>query len=35
MGKNVIIFGADMNLFVHIDNKTKDILNLCEDQHKD
>ena len=26
MGKNVIIFGADMSSFVHIDNKKKDIL---------
>ena len=25
MGKNVIIFGADMNSSVHIDNKKKDI----------
>ena len=26
MIKNVIIFGADMSLSVHIDNKNKDIL---------
>ena len=26
IGKNVILFGADMSLFVHIDNKGKDIL---------
>ena len=26
MGKNVIIFGADMSSFVHIDNTGKDIL---------
>ena len=26
MGKNAIIFGADMSSFVHIDNKKKDIL---------
>ena len=25
-GQNVIIFGADMNSFPHIDNKGKDIL---------
>ena len=30
MGKNVIIFGADMNSSVHIDNKFKDILILGE-----
>ena len=30
MGKNMIIFGADMNLPVHIDNKNKDILILVE-----
>ena len=30
MGKNVIIFGADMSLPVHIDNKRKDILILGE-----
>ena len=29
-GKNVIIFGADMNSSVHIDNKGKDILILGE-----
>ena len=26
MGKNVIIFGADMSSSVHVDNKNKDIL---------
>ena len=26
MGKNIIIFGADMSLSVHIDNKNKNIL---------
>ena len=30
IGKNVIIFGADMSSFVHIDNKNKDILILYE-----
>ena len=30
MGKNIIIFGADMNSSVHIDNKNKDILTLGE-----
>ena len=30
MGKNVIIFGADMSSYVHIDNKNKDILILGE-----
>ena len=30
MGKNVIIFGADMNSSVHVDNKEKDILILGE-----
>ena len=30
MGKNVIIFGADMNSFVHVDNNEKDILILGE-----
>ena len=30
MRKNVIIFGADMNSSVHIDNKGKDILILGE-----
>ena len=30
MGKNVIIFGADMSLSVYIDNKGKDILILGE-----
>ena len=28
MGKNVIIFGADMSLSVHVDNKGKDIVTL-------
>ena len=31
MGKNVIIFGADMRSFVHFDNKNKDILFLGEE----
>ena len=30
MGKNVIIFGADMSSSVHIDNKNSDILILGE-----
>ena len=30
MGKNVIIFGADMSSSVHIDNTNKDILILGE-----
>ena len=30
MGKNVIIFGADMSSSVHVDNKEKDILILGE-----
>ena len=30
MGKNVIIFGANMSSSVHIDNKGKDILILAE-----
>ena len=30
MGKNVIIFGADMSSSVHVDNKGKDILILDE-----
>ena len=30
MGKNVIIFGADMSSSVHIDDKNKDILILGE-----
>ena len=30
MGENVIIFGADMGSSVHIDNKKKDIIILCE-----
>ena len=29
LGKSVIIFGADVNSSVHIDNKNKDILILC------
>ena len=29
-GKNVVLFGADMNSFNHVDNKNKDILVLCE-----
>ena len=29
-GKNVIIFGADMNSVVHVDNKKKDMLIICE-----
>ena len=32
MGKNVIIFGADMSSSVHIENKIKDILILGEGQ---
>ena len=32
MGKNIIIFGTDMSLSVHIDNKNKDILILGEGQ---
>ena len=35
MRKNVIIFGADMNTSVHIDNKSKHILILGEGPHKD
>ena len=31
MGKNVIIFGADMSSSVHTDNKEKDILILGEE----
>ena len=31
MGKNVIIFGADMSSSVHIDNRNKDILILSEE----
>ena len=31
LGKNVIIFGGDMNSPVHIDNKNKDILVLGEE----
>ena len=30
MGKNVFIFGADMNSSIHIDNKGKDMLFLVE-----
>ena len=30
MGKNVIIFGADMSSYVHVDNKKKNILILGE-----
>ena len=30
IGKNVIIFGADMSPFVHVDNKKKDIFILGE-----
>ena len=33
IAKNVIVFGADMSSFVHIDNKKKDILILVEVQH--
>ena len=35
MGKNVIIFGADMSSSVHVNNKNKNILILGENQHKD
>ena len=31
-GKKVLIFGADMSSSVHVDNKGKDILILCEGQ---
>ena len=31
MGKNVIIFGVDMSLFLHVDNKKT----YLKDQHKD
>ena len=31
-GKNVIIFGADMNSSAHVDNKERDILILGEEQ---
>ena len=34
MGRNVIIFGADMSPSVHIDNKGKYILILGDGQHK-
>ena len=30
MGRNVIIFGADMSSSVHVDNKNKDILIIGE-----
>ena len=30
MGTNVIIFGVDMNTYLHIDNKGKDVLILGE-----
>ena len=30
MGKYVIVFGADMSSYVHVDNKNKDILILGE-----
>ena len=30
VGKNVIIFGVDMNTFVHVDNKAKHILILSK-----
>ena len=30
MGRNVIIFGADMSSSIHVDNKNKNILILCE-----
>ena len=30
MGEKVIIFGADMSLYVHINNRNKDILILGE-----
>ena len=30
MGRNIIIFGADMSSSVHFDNKNKDILILGE-----
>ena len=30
MGNNVIIFGADMSSYVHVDNKKKNILILGE-----
>ena len=35
IGKNVIIFGADMSSSVHFDNKNKDIIVLVEEQHKE
>ena len=35
IGRNVIIFGVDMNSFPHIDNKKKDILILVKALHKD
>ena len=30
MGRNVIIFGADMSSSINVDNKNKNILILCE-----
>ena len=30
MGRNVIIFGADMSSSIHVDSKNKNILILCE-----
>ena len=35
MGKNLIIFGADMSSSVHLDNKGKYISIHGKDQHKD
>ena len=35
MGKNVIIFGADVSSSVHVDNKGKDILIVGEGPAKD
>ena len=35
VGKNVIIFGADMSSSVHVDNKGKDILIVSEGPTKD
>ena len=34
MGKNAIIFGADMSSSVHVDNKEKDVLILGEGKTK-
>ena len=31
VGKNVLVFGADMSSSMHVDNKNKDILVLSED----